>query len=274
VLLDKSKSMEQNSKWTQAVSALDGVAASLFDDLRLGLALFPAVDGDSCEAPSLELAMGDHTEAQITASYGNAAPGGFTPTALALTTARTQGWVNDPSDPDDATRSKNVLLVTDGKPNCTLPDELDTDAQPAIDAAAAFEAAGVPVFVVGFGDGVDATILNDIAEAGGTDNPADAQNRYFQANNAAELEDALLAIGNLVVDCTLQLQDVPADSTRIYVVVGGTAIVRDDADGFVYTSGTNSVTLQGAACDALKNSTSPQIEVIFGCPPDGGPPIE
>jgi hypothetical protein len=265
--------MENDNKWTQAVDALDGVADSMAADLRWGLALFPADGGQSCSNPSLELSMGAHTAAQIKASYAGSAPGGFTPTAAALTTARTSGWLDDASDPQDATRSKNVLLVTDGLPNCTLEDERDTDAQPAIDAAADYLAAGVKVFVVGFGDGVDADILNDIAEAGGTDNPADAQNRYFQANNGTELEAALVSIGALVVDCKLNLEDVPADPSRIYVTVDGVAMVRDAADGFVYDAGGNSVTLQGAACEALKSSASPDLQVVFGCPSDGGPPI-
>ncbi len=273
VLLDKSKSMDQNGKWSQATTALDQVAVSLYDDLRLGLALFPALGGDSCQGPSLQLTMGDHTTAQIKASYASASPGGFTPTALALSTARSMGWMSDSTDPENATRAKNVLLVTDGQPNCTAADPITTDAQPAIDEAAALKAAGVPVFVVGFGSGVDATILDDIAEAGGTDNPGDPNHRYYQANNGTELEAALLSIGNQVIDCKLSVQDTPADPTRIYVLLDGAPLTRDAADGFVYDAASNTVTLQGAACAALHAASAPAVKIIFGCPANGGPPI-
>jgi hypothetical protein len=277
VILDRSLSMDEDDKWDQATAALSQMALNLADDLRLGLAVFSGLSGggqQTCADPTLRLTMGEHTSAEVQASFAGVSPGGATPMTRALEVARTSGWVSDSADPSDATRKKNVLLVTDGQPNCLTPqDYRDEDPDGAVAAAGAFEAAGVPVYVVGFGNGVSPATLDLLAEAGGTDNPNDAAHRYYQANNGTDLEAALLAIGSAIVSCDLAVTDRPADPTRIYVLVNGTALVRDDANGFTYDSATNTVHLTGTACTALKDSAEPDLQVIFGCPPGGGPPI-
>jgi hypothetical protein len=35
----------------------------------------------------------------------------------------------------------------------------------------------------------------------------------------------------------------------------------------------DTIELVGAACDAVMEPPVPSIDIIFGCPPDGGPPI-
>lgn len=271
IILDKSGSMDNDNKWTQATDALDSVATNLANDIRFGLALFPGLSGDECAEPTLALPMGSHTTAEIQGSYAGVNPGGRTPMALALDTALQQDWVSDPGDPEDAQRSKVVVLITDGQPNCGAGDPQMDDPQGAIDAAQAFADADIPVYVVGFGAGVDADTLNDIAAAGGTDNPSDPTDRYFQADNGMELEDALLEIGALVASCDLSLGSMPPDPTRVYVLLDGTPLVRDDPDGWRYDAAGNRVRLRGNACDTLRNSASPDFQVIFGCPAETPP---
>jgi hypothetical protein len=278
IVLDRSQSMSQDNKWQQATAALDQLAATMATSLRLGLEIFSGTSGgggggDMCADATLRLPVGDHTAAQVTASYSGVSPAGATPMTRALELAKTNNWYSDTSDPDDATRSKNVLLVTDGQPNCLNGDYQNDDADGAVAAAGALFAGNVKVFVVGFGNGVDPDTLDRLAEAGGTDNQSDPAHRYYQANNGAELQAALLAIGSAIVTCDLLLTDHPADPTRIYVVVNGTPLVRDDPNGFVYDSATNTVKLQGTACSTLQGSSQPSMQVIFGCPPGGGPPI-
>ena len=278
IVLDRSQSMSQNNKWQEATAALDQLAAAMATELRLGLEIFSGGNGgggggDMCADATLRLPIGDHTAAQVTAAYAGISPAGATPMTRALELALTNGWVNDATDPNDATRSKNVLLVTDGQPNCLGGNYQNDDADGAVAAAGALFAANVKVFVVGFGNGVDPATLDRLAEAGGTDNQADPAHRYYQANNGAELQAALLAIGSAIATCDLLLTDQPADPTRIYVLVNGTPLVRNDPNGFVYDAATNTVKLQGTACTTLEGSSQPSMQVIFGCPPGGGPPI-
>ncbi|MBW2735533.1 MAG: VWA domain-containing protein [Deltaproteobacteria bacterium] len=274
VLLDRSHSMRLDEKWPQATSALDVVSEALAPELRLGLALF-AGQGDGCIAPDLKLPVGTHSPESFRKGYENEEPWGPTPTRLALETIRANQWLTDPGDPRDGLRSKNVLLVTDGQPNCSLSDEgTGEDLEATVVAAGDLAKAGTFVYVVGFGQGVEADGLNQIATAGQTDNPNDPANRYFQADNESELTGALMAIGGQVTSCTLSLEGRPGAPERIYVLLGGEPLVRDGNDGFVYNSVNNVVTLQGRACVTLKAPTTPSTQVIFGCPPDGTPPID
>lgn len=275
VMLDRSLSMRENNKWRDANDALDSLSNSLADELRLGLALFPG-DGGMCAAPELVLPIGNHTASEFQDSYSGEDPAGATPMRRALERTRTEGWLNDASDPSDAKRSKNLLLVTDGQPNCAVDHEDDydySDLDATLSQATQLHDSGVSIHVVGFGGGVDQDALNQLAEQGGTDNPSDPANRSYQADNGQELESALLAIGANVGSCTLDLAGKPADPTRIYVTLDGTPLVRDDPDGFVYNESNNTIELKGNACDSVKEEPSPAIRIIFGCPPGGGPPI-
>ncbi len=281
IILDRSTSMGQGkapTKWDQAVAALDQVATNLADDLRFGLAVFPgAGNTEMCADPTLELAMGDHTSAEIQGAYdAPLGPNGATPTRQALHVANQNNWVSDPSDPQDATRNKSIVFITDGSPNCKVGSESDfqvSDQVAVIPEVDAIHAKGIPVYIVGFGSGVNADNLNEMATHGGTDNPDDPNNLYYQTNDGAALEAALLSIGSALVSCDLTITGLPTDPTRIYVDLGGNHLVRDSADGFVYNSTSNSVTLQGAACSSLKANPTTTLSIIFGCPPDGSPPI-
>lgn len=280
VVLDQSISMGDeiggDSKMEIAKGALDTMSNSLADQLRLGMVLFAGDDGGYCAAPDLALEIGERDAATFQDSYDGASASTATPTRLALETIEAQSWASDPDDPSDATRSKNVLLVTDGIPNCAVGHENDfdhLDDEGTYQAAADLAATGVDIYVVGFDVGGNEDVLNTIAMNGNTDNPGDPDNRYYNAEDGDELEDALLAIGQQVTGCSLELGGAPAEPTKVYAVLGGTPLRRDDPDGFVYDAGSNTIELQGAACDAAKALPAPSIEIIFGCPADGGPPI-
>jgi hypothetical protein len=266
-----------NRKWDLAKQALDQMADNLSSTIRFGLAIFP---GDHvCTPPALELPMGQHTAAQIKAAYDplpdpndqDHNPSNNTPTTKALDTARNMNWVSDPMDAKDAQRTKVVVLITDGKPNCKNDDPGTDDVDNAVAACRRMAVAGMQVYVVGFGMGVDPDALNRMAMAGGTDNPNDPDNAYFQANNAADLEMALSTIAGQILSCTLTLTATPPDPTHIYTSVNGTFIPRDDPNGFTYDAAHNSITLKGMACSDYKNATNPQLKVVFGCPGEGGP---
>ena len=59
----------------------------------------------------------------------------------------------------------------------------------------------------------------------------------------------------------------PPDPTRLYVLLNGMPVALDDPDGWRYDAAGNRVRLRGGACDTLRNSASPDFQVIFGCPP-------
>ncbi len=90
--------------------------------------------------------------------------GGGTPTAKSLQYVATTKGLSAPSPLE---RRRVVLLLTDGLPNCQPTDLTATD-KTAASAVAQLKDAGIDTIVIGFGsDAAGASILNDMARAGG-----------------------------------------------------------------------------------------------------------
>ena len=213
----------------------------------------------------LDVAPGQANEVREAAN--GIAPFGDTPTGYALQQVRAQGVLDDPTDPQNASRPKAVVLVTDGDPTVACdsgsPVNARALAQPeAVAGAAALAADGIPVFVVGFQSGADPVNLDAIAEAGGTNAP-DPNRRHFVAGNAAELVTALQSVREATASCTFEVMNTTPQADELVVLVDGAPIDRNAANGYIYEAGTAILTLNGAACDAVRNAADPgSVEVL------------
>ena len=197
IVLDKSSSMVTGSiagtpKWDIAVDALEHVTAAHESALELGLMLFP--QPSQCAPGQLDVAPALGTGAAIMTALGAPPPstGNWTPMAQTLDVAATL------PEMQDATRTRYVVLVTDGWQWCS-PYEPATRLTP-VDSVRALRANGVVTYVVGFGDAVDPVALNHMAVEGGTDlagcdptgdTPTSPSPCYFRADAAADLVAAL-----------------------------------------------------------------------------------
>jgi hypothetical protein len=228
-----------SSKWHQAISAIEQVAAPPLDQgLRFGLELWPrdpggdacttldeALDGQlasnsPCEAGEIVVEPGLGTGAAIQRALDPATTKicASTPTGNALLTA-SDYLVHHAA----AGRSQYVVLVTDGADwdvTCPQPEPLPIAQQLA--------ASGIKTYVVGFFDpggsapdagfGVGTAFLNDMACAGQTANgfpdactwegsgyiaaDPDGPALYFQATSADELAASLKSVASGVCcDC-------------------------------------------------------------------------
>mgnify|MGYP000867254138 CR=1 FL=1 len=199
IMLDRSQSMG-TVRWSNAKAGLDIFASSSASLVETGLAVFAG--DDSCGAPRQLLAMGSNTIGQIQSSYSSESAASWTPTDVAL-----QYVYDNRSTIFGSNRDipKIVILVTDGEPVC--PSDLtSTDAtsttlraarqQRAVTNAQLLRNAGIAVHVIGFGDVTESLMnnLNQIAEAGGTDNADDPDNRFYDASNATQLSTAIRSI--------------------------------------------------------------------------------
>jgi hypothetical protein len=208
--------------------------------------------------------MGEHTAQQVKASYATLQPEGATPTGTSLRRIRDTGGMNDPADPQDAGRAKAVILITDGEPNVCEDDN------PAVIEAGRLEQQGASVYVIGFASEANEQTLNDIATAGGTDNPDDATRRFYVAADTQQLVDVISDISSEIVSCSYLLEPKPRDTNKIWVKLNGAYLPRT---GYSYESSTGTLHLSGETCDQLKmaDAMATSLEITIGCPTDCDP---
>jgi hypothetical protein len=183
---------------------------------------------------------------------------------LGTPTAETLDALSDVQSLKDTTRPNYVLLVTDGQSTCANPaprveDLYDANPQ-------------VKTFVVGFGQGVDPDELEDMAVAGGTDRPGDP--KYYQADNAASLEQALADIVGSVLGCDYNLDLEGEDPDLLVVYFNGNSVPRDTTGqtGWDVDVVANRLTFAGNACIALQSGIVTDLTLVYGCPGLAPPP--
>ena len=166
-----------------------------------------------------------------------------------------------------------VMLFTDGAPNC-FPDAMTQGIPTQLETAtAAGWLAGSPsikTYVVGLPGAMDATILNDIAVAGGTmtyitpDDPAVLE---------AKLNEIVLSTVKMGFDsCTLTL-DPPAQVVeKLQIVVNdttaGPAYIPKDlggGDGWSITPDGTTVELLGKICEDAMAGRFSSVKFEYGC---------
>ncbi len=266
IVLDQSGSMMDQvsgtAKWTAASSAVKSVTATNGQAVRFGLELFPAISSTKCQAGSIAVPVGPDTAPTIASTLPVKAAGSGTPIGASLAAADAAPELVDP------TRSNFVLLVTDGKENC--------NGDPVSVVQDMFTK-GIKTFVVGFGSEVDATMLSDMATAGGTAR-AGAQ-AYYQADDPASLDAAMASIAAGAIGCDYKLAQAPPDPSKVFVFVNGQQATRDasKANGWDYSVDTNRVTLYGPTCDTVSQDPSAKVSIVYGCPDtslvEGGQPF-
>jgi hypothetical protein len=201
IVLDKSSSMvtgtvSGQTKWAVAKSALQTVLSTYQTSIDFGLLLFPYPS--QCGTGQVTVTIGSSNASAIMAQLATAPPtaGNYTPMYQSLDVAGADTSLQD------KTYGNSIILITDGWQWCD-PYDSSTRFLP-VTSAATIAAASINLYVVGFGDSVDALTLNKMADAAGTKidascNPASSNylatnNCYYQANNPTDLLAALKKI--------------------------------------------------------------------------------
>ncbi len=204
VILDKSSSMQTGTingetKWNIAVDGLGQVLTAYEQKAEFGLMTFPKPN--MCSPGGLDVSPAMGNRSAILGALATPPPegGSYTPMAETLEVAATEPSLTS------AAGAKHVVLITDGWQYC-VPYDAATRFD-GVGAAAALQAQGVTVWVVGFGGEVDTAALNQMAVAAGTakmgcnpqnTDPAAPNQCYFQADNATELLTALNTIAGSI----------------------------------------------------------------------------
>jgi len=250
-----------------AQQAIGQVADNLANSTHIGLGQYPfqAASGSTCTIRNW-LNVGANSAAQIQNAVNSINALGNTPTGYALNQILDQGLLTNAADPLDTRRPKAVILVTDGDPTVACdsgtPDNRRIVAQPeAVAAAARLRNAGLPVYVVGFISGAQPANLNEIAAAGGTNAPG--ADRFYTANNVAQLQAAITSIAQQSVSCTYQLDQVPPDMDQVYVRLNGNTISQSAVNGFTFDRFARLINFHGTSCEGIQQAADPSmIEII------------
>jgi MYXO-CTERM domain-containing protein len=274
IVLDKSSSMITGDiagtpKWDLAVDALNTVSAMYENTIELGLMMFP--DPAQCSPGSVHVAPALGTHDAITAALAEPPPsaGNWTPMSQTLDAAATEPSLLD------ATRQRSVVLVSDGWQWCS-PYDPGTRLDP-VDSVVNLRALGVTVYVVGFGDNVDAYALNQMAVEGGTaaagcdpsgSTPDAANPCYYQADAASDLVAALDGIALHIAAETCDGQDNDCDGTvdeeltRDCASACGAGVETCSAGGWV---GCDAPPVSPEICDGLDNDCDGATDIGCAC---------
>jgi hypothetical protein len=299
IMFDRSGSMNQNNKWTQASSAL----TAFFQDagtagLRVALRFFPhdqpasGCNNNDCDenacaqvlvplgALTADPAPADAQEQALVSAVQSQAPGngGGTPMYAALSGAEKWAASTLAQNPGDKVV---VILVTDGAPN-----GCDENIQHIAGlASTAFSSQGVLTYAVGL-EGSNVSDMDAIAAAGGT-----TKGIFIGSGNAQQdLLNALKNIQGQTVSCNIpfpkstngQTED-PNKINVNYTPGGGgtTETLGQVADasqcangGWYYDnpSAPTTITLCPSTCTAIQADKNAKIDVLIGCATQRTPP--
>ncbi len=302
-VLDRSGSMMEMDKWDTVRITVGNVMRQVGARASFGAMIFPGGNGDTCNPGSEILATrpGDPPDpsgadgplvSSLIMQTAAIAPRGGTPATAALGRALAQAkklprrsFVNLATDggPNcnasascDATKCQDNIenvpgCPPGGPPNCCVPPNGDArgclDDLPTAQAAAALAKASIPVYVVGIpGSSVYADVLDETAVAGGTPQSTTSP-KYFRVDSADQT--ALLAAlkkvaAKITATCTFSLKQAPPDPNLVNVYFDEEIVPKDPN----WTLDGTTLTLQGLACDTVKNGDVLDVRIVVGCPTD------
>ena len=245
------------SKLNVMRDALKTVVAAKEDTVLFGLAPFPALGGGGCSPGTINADPDVNNAANISGRLDGVNAGGGTPVASTMKQVETY-FAMRPVNP----AGRYVLLATDGEPTCLNNSGRTSDVDNATAAIKAVADAGVKVYILGFGNGVNGATQQGFATAGGTSTP-------YSANSPEELRAALDAITGAVQvpPCTMSLQGSVANPDLLRVEFDAQEVPRDPAQqvGWDYDAAGNSITFYGTSCDTLQSGDIQNVAVDYGC---------
>ncbi|MCB9638860.1 MAG: VWA domain-containing protein [Myxococcales bacterium] len=179
IVVDNSCSMA-GTNWSAAVTAVNTITNQYNGKLRFGLETFNSGATIRYGIPTC-VSAGNGCGAGVRSAIAAVSPSGGTSLTAAISTADSHLSSVKASDAVPA-RKRSVLFLTDGQATC---------AQTQV---ATLNSKGIKTYVIGFGTGVDANCLNNMATNGGT--ALSGSRKYYQADNSNELSQAMAAIAN------------------------------------------------------------------------------
>jgi hypothetical protein len=274
LVLDRSSSMSYSltadsacggggtctTRWATMTTALNQVLTTSPTGVQWGLKFFTSPGGSRCTVNAGADVPIPATAAQVQAAITPLTPANQTPTTAAINAAVAYyGTVNDG-------RSHNILLATDGEPNCDPGTSSTVSPTTVANTAAAIKVAfdaGIKTYVIGIGPSPGN--LTSFALNGGTTD-------FFPATSPDQLVAALNNIAVAVASCVFSLGKAPPDPGNVAVEFDGNSSLRaprdiNQVDGWNYTSPANTtIQLFGSWCQKVTDGTYKSAKILMGCP--------
>jgi hypothetical protein len=272
LLVDQSSSMNANfgdsDRWQVLRTALmtpgSGIVDTLQAEVRFGLSLYSGRNGAKpCpELTNVLPALNNFAAIDATYPVPTSAIIDDTPTGESIDAARdTLLGVTDPGP-------KVIVLATDGEPDtCQFYDSMPDEGRAvAIKAAQDAFQVGVFTFYISVGNDVSDMHATEMANVGQGYPRNDSMQRFYRANNQAELKDAFQTIVNGVRSCAFALNGMVKEGaeTEGTVVLDGAVLPLDDPNGWHLSSPTT-IQLDGKACDTVKDDKKHELSASFTC---------
>ena len=274
LVVDRSGSMNEQTRWNDMKSSLTTITQELDDVISFGLMLFPAVGLNSCGTGAVQVDPAIGTSQAILNAMETASPLGGTPTALSLKAAGEYLIERNPDGPN------YLLLATDGWPGCNnsldsstclCPPEANCGfgSQNCLDdirtasTVLQLREAGVFTYVIGIPGTEEITdLLNSMAIAGGT--AIDGQ--HYQVGGSEELTDALRSIAGSLIPCIYDLNEEVQTPQWLEVRIDGSEIQRDpNRENGWELLGRDRLGFFGEICDGIRDGEVHQIEAFIAC---------
>jgi len=274
LVVDRSGSMNEETRWADMSAGLASVTTAMQDVVDFGLLLFPSEGLDACGAGQVIVEPSSQSATAIISGMSSSSPLGGTPTYDALVTAGDWLETNNPGGVN------YILLATDGGPGCNMNlnwqscvcipgatcmlnganclDSVRTSNQVLV-----LREQGIKTFVVGLPGTEGVTdLLDAMALAGG----ASANGEHISVADQAELTQALSELSASIVPCTFELPFDASATPDVGFTVDGEPVPFDETetDGWNF-SGAQSVTLFGSWCSRIRDGQPHRFEAAGNC---------
>ena len=279
LVVDRSNSMNDDTRWPDMTSALRTVTRALESYIAFGLVLFPSPSGGLmavCATGTVEVpvGLGAATATAISNELGSfsSTPSGGTPTAMSLLAARDALVAANPDG------RNYVLVATDGGPGCNtsldlmtcecIPGATCATNENCLDDVRTLETVetlfdqGIQTFVIGVpGSETVSDLLDQMAIAGGTD----VDGHHYAVTSETDLANALRETTGSLVPCDYTFSRPPSDIDSLILTIDGEEIPRDPSqtEGWDFIDGV--LHLYGSACSRIRDGGSHAIDASFDC---------
>ena len=265
LLIDRSGSMADSigntSRYNAIRSALvdstNGVITKLQSKAFFGASLY-STDSPCPKLYSVGRAINNRDN--IANLINNQSPNGNTPTGPSID----QAVAGFAASPPPAGSPPIIVLATDGLPNECNSNDTTVGQQKSVNAAKASFAAGIRLFILAVGTGINDNHLQAMANAGAGVQAGQPNAPFYVSNTPQDLTNAFNQIIGGVLSCELMISG-SVDQSQ---AAGGTVVLNGMT--LVYgtdwtLSGPSTIKLLGQACENLKNSTNPVVTASFPC---------